>query len=232
MNTNTMNTTNTPAGPQQITTMDKIKEHLPGTQEHKVKKAAEQMTDTHGQQDRTLGTAIKDKMSTDRHGRTDDQAFHQTGGWGTGTHDAATGAHGGSTMQQIKAALPGTKEHKVKKDAELMSGTMGTTGVTGPTGPRPMGPTTGPRTTTGVTGPTTMGTPMGTTSAPTTGSAWEHVPGTRQHQAKKTVENFTDTHGQQNRTAGTALNDKLTTDSYGRTDGEAYRGDQVVRPQV
>jgi len=224
-----MNTNGTiMAGAHPVTCMTLVKEKLPGTQEHKAKKAAENMTDTHGMQDRTFGTALKDKMTVDKHGRTDRQAFAETGGYGTGVHDSATGAYGGSAIQKIKAALPGTQEHKIKKDAQ----------GTGTFTDRHVGTTPMRTTPMGAMGATPMGaTPMGATpmgaTGTTTGSNWEKVPGTQEHRMKKNMENMTDTHGEINRTPGTALHDKMTLDSYGRTDGQAQRGDPtMVRPQV
>jgi len=62
-----------------------------------------------------------------------------------------------------------------------------------------------------------------------TGTIKSMVPGTQEHRVKKTMENTTDTHGLQNRTPGTAVHDKMTTDPYGRTDRQAQVG---FPPQV
>jgi len=135
---------------------EKVKEKIPGTQEHKAKKAEEMATDTHGEQGRTAGTAIHDTFTKDQYGRSDGQAFKETlgtgAGAGTGTgHTVEEGRHmqgrdhliNGSTIdtrgpgiggshgppgaaEKIKERLPGTHEHKAMKAMKAGENLSGT----------------------------------------------------------------------------------------------------------
>jgi len=91
----TVSSTTAPAGQHEKSTGEKIKEKIPGTKEHKAKKAAEKTTDTHGEQGRTFGTAAKDTFTKDEQGRSEGQAFKETRGTGTG---AGTGT--GHTVEE------------------------------------------------------------------------------------------------------------------------------------